>query len=330
VLQLSQRILAAAAISAAPLRAEHARFVGGVRNCEDLVPLPHSHWLIASGMTGPGVTQGHLYLINAAEKTAEILYPRTDGKPFAVTGLNLRPIGTGRYTLYAINHGGGEWVENFEIDARGAKPALAWIGGVPTPSNPETGRQLVANAVTPLPKGAFAITITRYVGGKGVVMIWSPGGGWRRVPGSELPGDNGIEASPDGRWLYINASFEPGVYRLSLGRTPLERALLKTGFFPDNLRWGDDGFLYVAGFAPKGGMKEIMGCIRSGDASCPIPFRVIRVDPQSLRSDEVLAEPGGPLFGMATGVAKVGDEIWVSSVRSTRIAVFGTPSSTIP
>jgi len=57
-------------------------------------------------------------------------------------------------------------------------------------------------------------------------------------------------------------------------------------------------------------------------ASCPAPFKVLRIDPRTLESEELVNEPGGPLFGLATGVAKVGNEVWVSSVRGTRIGVF--------
>jgi len=38
-----------------------------------------------------------------------------------------------------------------------------------------------------------------------------------------------------------------GVYRLSLGRTPVDRVVIKTNFYPDNTPMGHDGFLYVAG-----------------------------------------------------------------------------------
>ena len=92
---------------------KNAQFIGGVVNSEDLVQLPNTHWVISSGMTGPGVPVGHLFLINADEKTAETFYPQAsncyrqdpkffangpgkpDEKSFAATGINLRPTGNG-------------------------------------------------------------------------------------------------------------------------------------------------------------------------------------------------------------------------------------------
>jgi sugar lactone lactonase YvrE len=140
-----------------------------------------------------------------------------------------------------------------------------------------------------------------------------------------MAGNNGIEATPDGKWLYVDALLERGVYRLSLGRTPVDRVVIKTTFYPDNIRWGDDGFLYVAGPAvtSRGIFGEAMACQAiEASASCPAPFKVLRIDPRTLESEELVNEPGGPLFGLATGVAKVGNELWVSSVRGTRIGVF--------
>jgi hypothetical protein len=99
----------------------------------------------------------------------------------------------------------------------------------------------------------------------------------------------------------------------------VDRAVVKTDFFPDNIRWGDDGFLYVTGLG--GAIREAISCA-TRDVSCPNSFKAARIDPQTLQSEELVNDPGGPLFGLASGVAKVGNEIWLSTPRGTRIAVF--------
>jgi hypothetical protein len=273
---------------------------------------------------------------------------KPDEKKFHAEGINVRATDNGKYTLYVINHGGKhdfvneearESTEVFEIDTRDDKPKITWVGCALSPPMPDSHQPSVGNAVAPLPNDAFAVTINpaealahmrdpetaaKLLKGEilGRVMIWSPGTGWQEVPGSEMAGNNGIEASPDGKWLYVDALLERGIYRLSLGRTPVERVVVRTTFYPDNIRWGDDGFLYVAGPAAtsRGIFGEAIACQAS--PSCPSPFKVLRLDPQTLHSEELLDEPGGPLFGLATGVAKVGNELWVSSVRGTRLAVF--------
>ena len=273
---------------------------------------------------------------------------KVDEEGFHSEGLNVRATGNGNYTLYVINHGGRESFVNhggresteiFRINVQAKKPTITWIGCVVTPPMPQTNQRAVGNAVAPLPNDAFAITINPAsalndmknpeVAGKlatgqitGRVMIWSPATGWKMVPGSELAGNNGIEASPDGKWLYVSALFELGVYRLSVGKTPVDRTVVKTDFHPDNIRWGDDGFLYLTGpgVTDRGIFAEALACMTS--SVCASPYKVLRIDPRTLQSDELVDEPGGPLFGLGTGVAKVGNEIWISSVRGTRIAVF--------
>jgi len=283
------------------------------------------------------------------------LFGSCPGKPdemkFNAEAVNVRPTGNGKFTLYVINHGGlhdfvnqeaRESTEIFEVDAQGEKPKITWVGCVSTPPMPQSNELAVGNSVTPLPNDAFAITVNSataleqmmimrnpIIGEKilkgeipGRVMVWSPGTGWQAVPGSEMAGNHGIEASPDGKWLYVTALFERGIYRLSLGREPVDRVVIKTTFHPENIRWGDDGFLYAAGQTVTSGGVFSVGIACRPLASCPFPFKVLRINPRTLQSEEVVNEPGGPLFGLATGVAKVGNELWLSTVRGTRIAVF--------
>ncbi len=330
---------------------EIGRYICGVVNAEDLVRLAHSRWVIASGANGPGVPAGQLFLINAKTREAKAILPLPDSrfrhhpelyaecsdKPqqdkFVAGGINVRRTGERRYTLYVVHHGERESVEIFDIDARGARPELTWVGCVQMPSRPDSNQPWLPNAVTSLPDDAFAVTVNpapdpadpayleKLISGqiKGLVLVWSPRHGWREVLGSELAGNNGIESSPDGRWLYVNASFEPAVHRLSLAPGHADHRVIPTTFNPDNLRWGDDGLLYVAG--PTDHVQEALLCAAT-QPSCAIPYKVVRIDPRTLTVDELIDEPGSAVFGLATGVAKVGNEVWVSTVRGTRIATF--------
>src|SRR3989442_11427309 len=118
----SSRIIAAACAPSGGLS-----FICGVQAAEDLVLVPGTRWLIASGMAaGSG-----LHLIDTQAKTARSLFSsnvsttRPDKTKFAgcpgpldpkqavLHGLSLRPAQAGRYTLYATNHGGRESVEVF-------------------------------------------------------------------------------------------------------------------------------------------------------------------------------------------------------------------------
>src|SRR6185295_15650471 len=122
-------------------------FVCGIQNGEDLVAVPNSRWLIASGMA-PG---SGLHAVDTLAKTVRTLYgggsiavrpDRTtyancpgplNPKQMVLHGLSLRPGTGGRFTVYATNHGGRESIEVFDLDAGGGAPMAAWVGCVLMP-----------------------------------------------------------------------------------------------------------------------------------------------------------------------------------------------------
>src|SRR6185503_18319788 len=109
------------------------RFVCGLVGPEDLVPVPGTDWVIASGDAAPGA----ITLVNVRDKTATALYPgaitqRLDAKTYAscpgpidpeekdkfrAHGLFLRPGRNSLHTLYVVHHGNRESIEVFELDA---------------------------------------------------------------------------------------------------------------------------------------------------------------------------------------------------------------------
>jgi len=140
-------------------------FICGLQKPEDLVLIPGTGWLIASGMD-PGAG---LHLIDTRAKRAQPLYAsdtpaRPDRNRFAncpdpldprqavLHGLSLRPAQAGHYTLYATNHGGRESIEAFDIDGRGATPSATWVGCVLMPD------KLAANSVAAFGDGALVST----------------------------------------------------------------------------------------------------------------------------------------------------------------------------
>ena len=155
-------LLAAAAGHESPLRAETAppaasslcapangwNLICGNPNPEDLVPVPGTRRLIASGMKeGAG-----LKLVDTDAKTARVFYTGApaqqrpdktlfpncpappDAKTFNAHGLYLRRAeAPGIYKLYVVSHGALESIQVFTVDANGAQPSLTWTGCVPLP-----------------------------------------------------------------------------------------------------------------------------------------------------------------------------------------------------
>src|SRR5690606_3802338 len=92
---------------------------------------------------------------NATVEQDRAAFPACPGAPANLVshGLALLPGESGRGTLYVVGHGGREAIEVFDVDARGAEPALTWKGCVPMPEH------LEANSVAAFADGTLLATV---------------------------------------------------------------------------------------------------------------------------------------------------------------------------
>jgi len=310
------------------------QFICGVIGPEDLVVVPGSDWVIASGDAAGGAIKA----INVRDRTATALFPaatprlRLDARTydscpgaidaeekdrFRAHGLYLRPGRSSLHTLYVVHHGTRESIEVFELDGRTKAPALTWIGCAVAPE------PVGLNSVVGLPDGGFAATNFQPRGAargranmaagekNGELWEWHPRIGWKIVPGSEASGANGIEISKDGKWFYMGGWGSQTFIRMSRGQTPAKRDEIPVGFRLDNLRWAPDGSLFAAGQEPS-----------STGALTMVTSHVVKIDPNTLKVQEVIRYPFNDVFNFATVAIQVGKEIWVGSVRGDRVARF--------
>lgn len=337
------------------------KFICGISHAEDLQRIPGSEWVVTSGLEKNGIrfvnTRTYQHMQVFPGKAARVLFDKrkftdcpgpTTEEAVDFHGINLREGQDGVHTLYAVRHvsrhpgtrelvpGSREAVEVFEIDARLKTPAITWVGCVPAP---EGVREL--NSVSALPGDGFVSSNFNWPSDakpeefpngwtNGQVWEWQPGAGWKVVPGSEFfPGPNGLEASKDGAWLFINLWPAKRVLRLSRGQTPVRADLIEVSFQPDNIHWNDDGTLLVAG---QGGSSigAVMNCMVLPDhfgRACPtITAEVARLDPRTLKVTPVLSYPGSIAgASIATVGLQVGREVWLSSDWFDRIVRYPLP-----
>ena len=318
-------------------------FVCDVLSPEDIIAVPDTDVVVVSGYADGG----GIHFVSASNRTHRQVFPVADpivrhdtvtypscpgpidpaeGEEFSAHGVNIRLIEDGRYLLYVVHHGFRESIEFFEIDTRdrdaAERPSLAWVGCVIAPES------VLLNSVSPLPTGGFVTTglnLQRTADGgarpgTGVVWEWHSVDGWTVVPGSESPGGpNGIEASADGTWLYVNLHSGAQLMRLSRGRTPFEREVIDLTFHPDNIRWQTDGSLLTAGHGPVG-IERVIECLRTFCSD--MTSHVTEVDPETLATEEIANFPANEFFFTATSAFRVSDEIWMGSMRGDRIARY--------
>jgi sugar lactone lactonase YvrE len=308
----------------------NVQYVCGLTSPEDLVLVPGGNWLIASEYGGTG----GIRVINVHDKTTTLAYPTAEAKDkldkktydtcpgppdaadkamFTTHGMALREGKSSQHTLYVVHHGKRESIEVFQVDARGKQPILTWIGCAVAPD------PIGLNEVVPLPDGGFIGTDflarndpgarARMTAGEvnGALWEWHTGKGWKKVPGSEASGANGLELSKDGKTIYVAAWGSQSFFRLTLNQKPAKRDDITLGFRADNVRWAPDGQLYVTG-------QGMMGQTQTSN--------IVKVDPKTMKVTEILTQANNNAFGAGTVTVQIGSELWVGSYRGDRVAIF--------
>lgn len=344
--------LAAAAVTACGGGTQRGQFIGYVNdtvNPEDMVQIPETSWVVASTDKTPGKAKpGYLYLIDSRTGVAKLVDAKVSPtpaagdpscKPVPLNTLEMSGLGlvkgkgiNGTYQLMAVNRGpAGERmsIEFFEIDVSGASPAFTWTGCLMMPA------KAFPNDVVSTGNGGLAVTVSyetdnttlidQLVKGEntGYLLEWTKQGGFVRVPGSESSLTNGVEIDPDGKSYYV-ANWGAGkLLRLPTSSGSGSPLVVDLGVRPDNFSWSKAGTLIVAGHFLSQSPKDIFGCVGTSADICPVPFKIIEVDPKTLSTIRVLVDGTAmDTYAGATTGLEVGDEIWASSFRYNKIARY--------
>lgn len=315
-------------------------FVCGIDRPEDIVAIPNTRSLLTGGTTSEG---GGLHLVDTQAKTYRNLYAagaasvradRTkyarcpgplDPKTARMAGLSLRPAPGGRYTVYASNHSDRSSIEVFELDVTGVTPTATWVGCLVMPEN------LSANSVAAFKDGTVVVTVFTFPGkttidliagrNTGAVYMWAAGGTeFQRLPGTDLPGNNGIETSSDDQEFYVVSTGLKQIvaYSRKNPSAPPRRAQLPA-ITPDNVRMTNNGLMIIAGMP-----DDVPACGGAPktpeDWRCPRGYVIATIDPKTMAVTEVVRGPAIKSFTGPTIAAKVGDQWWMGTFLGDRLA----------
>lgn len=315
-------------------------FVCGPQNAEDLVQVPGSDWIIASGMAaGAGFyaidsASGDWSALPISGQSPNSALPQCSGPPpadeFESHGLNIRAQGDGRATLYVVGHGAREAIEILDVAVTDAGPMLSWKGCVPMPAG------LAANSVASFADGSIVATVL-FTPGKtfadavvakqptGAVYAWSPGqSGMTLIEGSELPANNGIEVSADGREFYVASSGLQTIVAFANSNPTVQ--LRTTGplpITPDNVHMSPEGMLLTAGMkndVPEcGGPPGPQHSIEILSA-CPRGSIAIEIDPATMRHRVIAETAALEEFSNATMALPAAGQLWFGTFSGERVA----------
>lgn len=318
-------------------------FLCGAEKPEDLAHIPGTRWLIASGFSsGSG-----LKLIDMQRKSTvrwftaspaqvawdQEAFPECTAPPepsvFNARGISLRMAGRQHGRLHVVNHGGRESVEIFDVDlAAKGPPHLSWRGCLMMPAGH------VGNAVATYRDGTVLVTvltrpgttITDFELGKPTGMVLERTSGeaaFHLVPGTELPGNNGLETARDDRGFYVVAFGLRSVALFERGNASGPVALVKApGFMPDNVHW-DGKRLLAAGMVADepacGGVRQIVDGVADG-MKCPRGYRVAVLDPVRKRFTLVAEGPRNVAFNGVSSAVIAQNILWLGSYQADRLA----------
>ena len=325
-------------------------YVSGVTGPEDMVAVPGTKWLITSGLK-TDKQPGALWLIDSETMSAvQLLGPQhpvaaTDTSPdltcttpidplrFSAHGINLAVDKHGAGKLLVVNHGEREAIEIFSIDTAQIAPQIVWTGCIKLPVG------ALGNGVTALTDNNIAATlmnapeyftgpadaghpenwVPRLSSGQttGYAATWRPGEGWKKIPGTEGSGPNGIETSPDGLSVWVALWGNRRIVRAPL-TAGMAGSSFSVDFMPDNLRWGDDGMLWAAGAATA--PSAYFKCWAT--PGCRNDFAIAKIDPAKMLLMKVPHPATLPKFGDVTTAVMRQGEVWLAANPSDKVAVM--------
>ena len=253
---------------------------------------------------------------------------------FSPHGISLKQRSDMRWQVAAVNHGGGERVELFELldYQSGGKPRVEWRGCVVPDAT------VFSNDVVVLKDGGFiashmydntaaeifgfSLSLWKAMLGfnTGYVFEWQQASGFRVLEGSRGPFINGVEISADNNTVFANVYFGGEILRLD--RVSGARTGAATVGKADNLAWDSKGSLLAV--AHPGSTLETLRCFEHPGDTCTLPYTVWRINPATMSNEMVFTHRGSPM-GAATVARELNGMLYLGTFSGDRLVKMPYP-----
>ncbi len=314
--------------------------VCGLQSPEDIAIVPGGDYLLLSELGNMGEFPGRIVLFNVEDESWHPVYPpdkpaapaelqgdpactEPPGNEMSPHGSHLVHLRDGSWRYLVVNHGGRESVELFSLVLPPAgEPQLQWRGCVPAADN------TLINDVVGLANGDVIYTRMfhpdDFLGSErgllgfdtGDVWRWSRDTGLRLLPGTAGAYTNGIEISPDERYIFINQYLDKEIHKYDLEReTRVGKADVANA---DNSAWGPDGKLWLATHDMT--IPVYLACTKNLRVTCGMAFEIVALDPETMDS-RVIFRHQGPPMGAATVAVPHRDKVYMGSFLGDRLLI---------
>lgn len=314
--------------------------VCGLQSPEDIAIVPGGDYLLLSELGNMGEFPGRIVLFDVRDESWRPIFPvagasaptllRGDascteppGPEMSPHGSHLVQLADGSWRYLVVNHGGREAIELFALQLpAGGEPQLHWQGCVFPADN------TLVNDVVGLSNGDVVYTrmyhpqnvmgLWRGMLGfeTGDVWRWNKDTGLRLLPGTEGSLTNGIEISPDERFVFINQYMDKEIHKYDL----VTQQLTGVGHVAnvDNSAWGPDGELWLASQSSE--LPVFLACSKDPTITCGMAFEIVALNPNTMQS-RVIFQHQGPPMGAATVATAHRGKVYVGSYLGDRLLV---------
>ncbi len=229
--------------------------------------------------------------------------------------------------LLVVNQGDRKAIEFFELlpaDASEQAPSLVWRGCVMAPARATLGDVAAdpdggfwATQAFPSDRPNWSYLRARLGMSTGYVYRWAPSYGFSKVDGTQSRLPKGIAYCSETGYLYYASYMGDEVRKFDTDRgAVIDRTRVVQ---PNNLSWGLEGSLLVAGHTA--GFVEQGGCDPRTTGACGFAFEIVAIDPETMQGAVLLAHQGAPIGAVDVAV-NLGDSLYLASPLGDRVVRF--------